>query len=485
MTSLRQYLAVLSAHVEAASGGSIGTTKLASEQDEVRQVLAEAGVPFGSPLHVLHAYKLRNARLEQEFNRKLKSSSGVSGASPVASPGGSNGAAPLPPPQGYTHRLLAMRLPPRSVEHLLVHGLRPKPPVTSARDWQVDPRTVPEAGCVDMESLASIVAASVPPPPPFALFSGPAAWEELLASTIEEAVTARDGLAAGLASSHGGEHGHGHAKGAAAGSTPTNRLIVLCRVLVPISPSEAVAERLASGGSAGGSPGGSPPRHAKGGAASAAALAQARLAAACPPSGTASTTDPEMILPLYLLHYGTMTAPPPEPQMPPAPLSQSSGSEKNVAQVEKAAPSEPRAVRNDSRGASKGGTTRAAAAAAAEAAGGGKGGGGSRGAAAPAAKAASEAEFGKLPAALRATREHQVYLSCRAATAERMREVAGVFAATIEGMTQQLTPARSNAMIEDERREAELQMLLNDAKAELSKLKKTNRDLASELNTTY
>ena len=52
-------------------------------------------------------------------------------------------------------------------------------------------------------------------------------------------------------------------------------------------------------------------------------------------------------------------------------------------------------------------------------------------------------------------------------------------------MTQQLTPARSTALTEDERREAELQMLLNDAKAELGKLKKTNRDLASELNTTY
>ena len=176
-----------------------------------------------------------------------------------------------------------------------------------------------------------------------------------------------------------------------------------------------MAERLGAGGS--------PPRHTKGGVASTAALAQARLAAAYPPPGTASTTDPEMILPLYLLHYGTMTAPPPEPQMPPAPLSQSSGSEKNAAQVEKAVPAEPRAVRNDSRGA-KGGTTRAAAAAA-DGGGGGKSGGGSKGAAAPAASAVAEAEFGKLPAALRATREHQVYLSCRAATAERMREVAG------------------------------------------------------------
>jgi hypothetical protein len=455
----------------------------------VKQVLAEAGVPLGAPLHVLHAYKLRNAKLHQEFNRKLSGGVGGSGrggsaaASPVASPGGTNGAASLPPPQGYTHRLLAMRLPPRSVEHVLVHGLRPKPPLAQAREWQVDPRTVPEAGCVDMDSLASIIGASLPPPPPFALFSGGAAWDELLASAIEEAITARNGLAAGLASSVAGERANGHAKGGAAGGAPTNRLIVLCRVLVPLSPSEAIAERMAASGS--------PVRHSKAGtasaaAATAAALAQARLAAAYPPPGTASTTDPEMILPLYLLHYGTMTAPPPEPQMPPAPLSLSSGSEKNVAQVEKAVPAEPRAVRNDSGGASKGGRIRAAAAAAAAAAAiaGGAGGAASR-AAAPSASAPAETEFGKLPAALRATREHQVYLTCRAATAERMREVAGVFAATIEGMTQQLTPARSNALVEEERREAELQMLLNDAKAELSKLKKTNRDLASELNTTY
>ena len=33
--------------------------------------LLAAGVPLGAPLHVLHAYKLRNAKLHQEFNRKL------------------------------------------------------------------------------------------------------------------------------------------------------------------------------------------------------------------------------------------------------------------------------------------------------------------------------------------------------------------------------------------------------------------------------
>ena len=66
-----------------------------------------------------------------------------------------------------------------------------------------------------------------------------------------------------------------------------------------------------------------------------------------------------------------------------------------------------------------------------------------------------------------------------------MREVVDVFASSIEGMISQLTPARSACLVEEARREAELQMHLADAKLELSRLKKTNRDLSSELNFTY
>ena len=66
-----------------------------------------------------------------------------------------------------------------------------------------------------------------------------------------------------------------------------------------------------------------------------------------------------------------------------------------------------------------------------------------------------------------------------------MRETASVFAHAIEGLVSQLTPARSQALVEEARREAELQLLLAEAKAELTKLKKANRDLGSELQTTY
>lgn len=456
-----QYLSVLSAHIEAASGGSIGVTKLEPEHDEVRQVLSDAGVPFGAPLHVLHAYRLRNAKLQEDFNRRA-----AAGVPSSANGGGDAGAVP-PAPQGYTQRILALRLPPTSVEHALVHGLRPKPPVAKALDWQVDPRTVPEAGCVDMKSLASIVGASTPLRPPFALFAGAAAWDELLANAIEEAITARDGLAAGLASSRGSDGGKKGAQSAVSGGSgaPANRLLLLCRVLVPTLPSDGVADQFKRAAAAGG--GGLLAHHA-------------RLAPTHPPPGTASTTDPELILPLYLLHYGTMTAPPPEPQPVPAPLGVTSGSEKNVGASEKSAATEPRAVRNDSRGSKSSSSTRGSSAAAAAAA----ANGASARSAAPSARepAADTGEFGKLTPALRATREHQVYLSCRAATTERMREVAHIFAATIEGITQQLTPARANSIVVELRREAELNVLLADAKAELTKLKKANRDLASELN---
>ena len=66
-----------------------------------------------------------------------------------------------------------------------------------------------------------------------------------------------------------------------------------------------------------------------------------------------------------------------------------------------------------------------------------------------------------------------------------MREVATVFANAIDGMAAQHSPARAATLVEEARREAELQMLLTEAKAELAKLKKGNRELASELQTTY
>ena len=86
---------------------------------------------------------------------------------------------------------------------------------------------------------------------------------------------------------------------------------------------------------------------------------------------------------------------------------------------------------------------------------------------------------------LRATREHSEYLATRAAAGERMREVAAVFATTIEGIGAQLTPNRAATLTEEARREAELSALIADAKSELTRLKKANRELASELTTTY
>lgn len=66
-----------------------------------------------------------------------------------------------------------------------------------------------------------------------------------------------------------------------------------------------------------------------------------------------------------------------------------------------------------------------------------------------------------------------------------MREVANVFAIAVEGMRAQLTPVRAQALVDEARREEELRTMVADAKAELAKLKKQNRDLASELQTTY
>ena len=158
-----QYLSMLSVNVAAASGGTISMLRLPPESDEIRHTLAEMGVPTGS-LRVLHAYRLRNTRLHEAFNLLANSQSdSLPATSPASRP--------------LSHRLLAMRLSPASVEHLVVHGLHPKEMVGTPEEWQVDPRSVPEAGCVDLASLANLIRGSTPPPQPFALFTGRAAWE--------------------------------------------------------------------------------------------------------------------------------------------------------------------------------------------------------------------------------------------------------------------------------------------------------------------
>ena len=500
-----QYLAVLSAHLEAASGGNIGMLKLPPESDEVRQALAEVGVPLNAPLQILHMYRVKNARLREDFNARLKGDhpAGKSpGASPVKPGGSPGGTTALPAPYGYTHRLLAIRLAPAAVEHTLVHGLRPKPDAAHELDWQVDPNIVPEAGCVDMKSLAGIVGASLPPPTPLALFAGAPAWEALLQGEVEEAITARDAAAAGLATARGDRERRERERsaesrandapdpapaaagaasaadpgtssaGAARGTTsskPTNKLLLLVRVLLPRT-SEAP----------------SPDKH---NAASSDALRDAyhlptrsyppaRHAVPPPPPPGTATAAPELILPLYLVHYGTMTAPPLEPRNS-ASGAGATGSEKSVAQKEERVTAEPKAAAQQGDKSGGASSTKDGKRA------GRSGSPAGKGPAAAAPPLAEDEQPIALPAALRSTREFEEYLKCKESSGERMREVATVFANAIDGLAAQHSPARAQSQVEEARREAELQMLLADAKAELAKLKKTNRELASELQTTY
>ena len=146
----RQYLNTLSVHIAAASGGSISMLRLPPDSDEVRQVFVEMGAPAIGPMQVLHAYRLRNGRLFEGFNELAGGDVPQLGASPTttgarASPTGARASPspgamrskgsksplkqpPPPPVEGgaFNHRLLAMRLAPSAVEHVLVHGLRPK-----------------------------------------------------------------------------------------------------------------------------------------------------------------------------------------------------------------------------------------------------------------------------------------------------------------------------------------------------------------------
>ena len=368
-----------------------------------------------------------------------------------------------------SHRLLAMRLSPSAVEHVLIHGLADKPPLDTLVDWQVDPRSVPEAGCVDMQALVRMVANSPPPPSPFALFAGRAAWEQLMNGIVEEALTERETCAAAsrraldrrwcagdltgrdlgsaaaaaaaavakeraaaeLAAAERVAVGGGLAvaQPTAAGEAIQTRLLLICRVLAP--PTDATG-----GGRAG---------------------------AALP--GTA-TADAERILPLYLLHYGISTTP--VPSVPAGFLSPL------LPISEKAVPApQQEAAREPSRGGSKGSA-------------GGKGSTRHRvGRSGCADEAEPSPEPSLLNPALRSTREHAAVITCQRITADRMLEVANMFAASIEAMRAQLTPSRSQALVDDALREAELHVLIADARTELTRLKKVNRELASELQTTY
>ena len=86
---------------------------------------------------------------------------------------------------------------------------------------------------------------------------------------------------------------------------------------------------------------------------------------------------------------------------------------------------------------------------------------------------------------LRGIREHSHLLQCQRVTAERRRELAHVFGASLEAMRAQLTTARTHALVGDDHREAELQGLLQDGRVELARLKKLNRELAADLQATY
>jgi hypothetical protein len=344
-----------------------------------------------------------------------------------------NGQAAAP----MSHRLLAMRITTGAVEHTLVHGLHPKQTGRTAAEiaagWQVDPRSIPEAGCVDMGALANMVAMSTPPPAPFALFAGTAAWESLLKGIVDEAVTEREATAAAWRSAQSAALNHAAAalKGAAPkgeagaagvsaseiiGELPQTRLLLLCKVLVPN----------AAGGRA-----------------------------ALP--GTA-TADAAHVLPLYLLHYGISTAPVGAAAAPALPLpkvSEQGGKGDDAGGKENAR----------SKGSAKSEKRKAAAKAAVE--------------------EVSAGPEPLVPPSLRHTREFSEVASCQRRTATRMRDVAHVFGSAIEGIAAQLTPSKVSALVADAQREAELQVMISDAKAELTKLKKMNRDLASELQTTY
>ena len=95
--------------------------RLPAEGEEVRRVRG-GGRAARRAAAGAHAYRLRNSRLHDAFNKRLKGEYGAPAATAVggAAAGNSPSKKVLP---AYTHRLLAMRLSPAAVEHALVHGL--------------------------------------------------------------------------------------------------------------------------------------------------------------------------------------------------------------------------------------------------------------------------------------------------------------------------------------------------------------------------
>lgn len=270
----------------------------------------------------------------------------------------------------------------------------------------------------------------------------PAFAQSLLSGAIEEARTERDVVAASRRGAHGRSGAAAPAKRAAttdvlvdgggeaaavAAEGQQTRLLLLCRVLVPAT-----------------GPG-----------------AEGRSPTKLPSTATA---EPTHILPLHLIHYGISTTPVSaegaQPTVPTLPVKSSATEKSSPAPQHEAAQKEP-----SRKGGGKGSSHRRTSKSVAEG-------------------AEPEPEQAIL-AAVRGTREYAHYTGCQKATADVLREASSVFGASIEGMRAQLTPARAQALANDIRREAELQGLIADAKAELARLKKVNRELANDLQSTY
>ena len=163
-----QYLSVLSAHLEAASGGSIGMVKLMPDSEEVRQVLVEVGVPAGAPLQVLHAYRLRNTRLQTDFGHAALESAAPGGAASSSGGGGGGGS----DGGADAHEQQRRRRPARSGCSLRLPTsrwaqARARPAAHPADDDDAlvagRPAHGARGGCVDMKSLAAS-SCSAPPP---------------------------------------------------------------------------------------------------------------------------------------------------------------------------------------------------------------------------------------------------------------------------------------------------------------------------------
>ena len=509
------YLDVLALHLDAASGGAITLEQLPDGAAEVRSALLQAGAPLQtSPLQVLHAYRLGNRLLSDAFEQRARAA-----------------ADQLGPP---TQRVVALRLPSGStVEHVLVHGVRSRPAggssalgAASASDaggaggeggeggegseggeggaagedpsgsverpsWLIDPSAFPEAGCVDTDTLAALVAASSPPPRPLALFAGGAAWGKLLEAEMGEAkavaaaeaqrIAARGGPGTGALcdepepgqeeareaaemaeAAEAALEAEAAAEAAAAAGTVVGdaeplsvdgdgealgqapRLLLLCRVLCATADSVFPA-----------------PRHG------------GRAAEAPAPVDAA----PEDVLPLYLLVYGLA-----ETSRPVGPYADP----EHASEAAAAATAAVLAVSPEKRGKGKrkARRTEKVAAAAAEAV-------ASEAAAEAEAKAAAAAPYEKgiegvpLPPQLLYSREHADWEACRRVAVDQMRGIAEAFVSVREGIGRQLSPAIAAALVEDDYRIAHNEQLLKQAKEELAKMKKETKALEAKLAKKY